>query len=60
MYTSKMTVEKTAKGVKVAETSTDPYVARLIQAHAEVVSQFLANGHAEVRKNHPIPPRDAR
>jgi len=47
----------TARGVRVIETSADPYVARLIQAHAEVVSAFLANGPAEMMKNHPVPPR---
>lgn len=50
-----MKLEKTAKGMKVRETSKDPYVARLIQAHAEVVSGFLANGYAEMMKNHPLP-----
>lgn len=50
-----MKLEKTAKGIKVRETSNDPYVARLIQAHAEVVSGFLANGYAEMMKNHPLP-----
>lgn len=49
--------ERTAKGVRVVETSADPYVVKLIQAHAEVVSAFLANGHAEAMKDHPVPPR---
>jgi hypothetical protein len=48
-------VEKTAKGVKVTETSDDPYVAKLIQAHAAVVTKFIENGHAEMRQNH-VPP----
>lgn len=52
-----MRVEKTARGVKVRETSADAYVASLIQAHARVVSAFLAKGHEEVRKDHPIPAR---
>jgi hypothetical protein len=47
----KMTVEKTPQGVKVSETSKDPYVAKLIQAHAEVLNQFLAKGHEEVRNS---------
>lgn len=47
--------ELTPKGVRVVETSTDPYVARLIQAHAEVIDAFLANGRSEVMKNHPVP-----
>ena len=50
-----MQLEVTDKGVKVIETSDDPHVVRLIQAHARVVSAFLENGHAEVRKNHPVP-----
>jgi hypothetical protein len=50
-----MTVEKTDKGVKVTETSDDPYVAKLIQAHARVVTKFIENGHAEVQKNHTPP-----
>ena len=52
-----MQQERTAKGVKVVETSTDPYVVRLIQAHAEVVSAFLANGRAEMMKDHAVPSR---
>ena len=54
-----MTVEKTEKGVKVTETSDDPYVVKLIQAHAAVVTKFVQNGHAEVRKNHPLPEKPA-
>jgi hypothetical protein len=50
-----MKVERTEKGVKVTETSDDPYVARLIRAHAAVVSKFVENGHAEARKDHPVP-----
>ena len=49
--------ELTAGGVRVVETSKDPYVVKLIRAHAEVVSAFLANGRAEMMKNHPVPPR---
>jgi len=52
-----MTLEPTEKGVRVRETSGDPYVAKLIKAHAEVVSRFLANGHAEMRRNHEVPAR---
>ena len=51
------TYELTANGVRVIETSTDPYVVKLIQAHAEVVTAFIANGRAEMMKNHPLPPR---
>lgn len=53
--TLKMKVERTDNGVKVTETSTNPYSVKLIQAHARVVSLFLQNGHLEVRKNHEIP-----
>jgi hypothetical protein len=52
-----MKVERTPKGVRVVETSTDPYVVKLIQAHADVLDRFIANGHAEVRKNHAVPAR---
>jgi hypothetical protein len=49
--------ELTAGGVRVVETSRDAYVVKLLQAHAEVVSAFLANGMSEMMKNHPVPPR---
>ena len=52
-----MKIEQTKKGVKVTESSDDPYVAKLIQAHARAVTKFIENGHAEVRKNHPLPDR---
>lgn len=52
-----MQITKTDRGVQVKETSSDPYVVRLIQAHAEVVNQFLANGMAEMHRNHPLPAR---
>lgn len=53
-----MKVEKTDKGVRVVETSEDPYAVLLIQAHAAVVSRFLENGYPEVQANHepPAPP----
>lgn len=47
--------ENTSTGVRVVETSEDPYVAKLIQAHAEVISAFLENGHSEAMKDHPVP-----
>lgn len=49
--------EPTPKGIRVVETSEDPYVAKLIQAHAEVVSLFIKNGRAEMMKNHEVPAR---
>ncbi len=51
------TYESTADGVRAIETSKDPYVAKLLQAHAEVVSAFISNGWSEMMKNHPVPPR---
>lgn len=53
----KMAITKTDKGVRVVATSEDAYVVRLIQAHAEVVNLFAANGFAEARKNHTVPER---
>jgi hypothetical protein len=52
--------ELTAGGVRVVETSRDPYVVKLLQAHADVVSAFIANGRSEMMKNHPLPPRPER
>lgn len=52
-----MAIEPTDRGARVRETSRDAYVVKLIKAHADVVSRFLANGHAEMRKNHNPPPR---
>ena len=49
--------EATPRGVRVVETSNDSYVVRLLQAHANVVSAFIANGQSEMMKNHPVPLR---
>lgn len=56
-HTDKITVhhEDTDKGVRVTETSDDPVVVKLIQAHAKVVSGFVERGFAEAMKNHPVP-----
>jgi hypothetical protein len=51
-----MFVENTDKGVLVKETSDDPTVVALIQAHANVVSQFVARGFEEAHMDHPVPP----
>jgi len=53
----KIVSEPTEKGVKVTETSEDPYVAKLIKAHAKVVDAFVKNGHTELRRNHEVPKR---
>lgn len=50
-----MKVEETKKGVKAIEASKDPYVAKLIQEHAKVVSLFVKNGFDEAHKNHAVP-----
>ncbi len=47
--------ENTKHGVRVVETSTDPQVVRLIQAHAKAVSLFVEKGFAEAMKNHAVP-----
>jgi hypothetical protein len=49
--------ELTTGGVRVVETAQDPYVVKLLQAHADVVSAFIANGRSEMMKDHPLPPR---
>lgn len=48
----------TDDGVRVRETSADPWVVKLIQAHAEVVDRCLAVGPDELTRPHPLPPRD--
>ncbi|MGI9474866.1 MAG: DsrE family protein, partial [Rubripirellula sp.] len=54
-----MTYTDTERGVRVIETSDDPYVAKLIQAHAEAVSGFVERGFAEAMKNHAVPRNNA-
>lgn len=53
----KMTVTKTKNGVKVVETSESPYVATLVQWHAEGVNGFVKDGMAGMHKSHPAPPK---
>lgn len=50
----KMEVKRTAKGVRVIETSDDPYVAKLIKQHADVIGLFIKNGRSEAMKDHPV------
>jgi hypothetical protein len=50
-----VTITPTAKGLRVVETSPEPSVAKLVQAHAEVVNLFLRNGMSEMTKDHPVP-----
>jgi hypothetical protein len=42
-------------GVEVVEISYDPYVAKLIQEHAKVVSLFVQYGFEEAHRSHPVP-----
>ncbi|MFN0120449.1 MAG: hypothetical protein ACKV2V_08105 [Blastocatellia bacterium] len=51
----KLDVTNTAKGVKVTETSTDPYVVRLIQAHAASISEHVKEGPSSMPKRHELP-----
>lgn len=55
-HTKKITmkVENTKTGVHVVETSKDPHVVKLIQAHAKVVSKFVKHGFDEAHKVHPV------
>ncbi|MBS1788391.1 MAG: hypothetical protein JST85_11755 [Acidobacteria bacterium] len=48
-------ITNTEKGVKITETSTDPYVVKLIQAHAAGVSEFVREGMSVMHKEHPLP-----
>lgn len=50
-----MRVEEVEGGVAVTETSTDPAVAALIQAHAAKVDDFVARGPAAYRESTPLP-----
>lgn len=56
-HTDKITMihQDTPKGVRVREISSDPYVVKLIQAHAKAVSGFVERGFAEAMKNHAVP-----
>jgi len=47
--------EQTPHGMKVIETSDDAFAAKLVQAHAQVVSLFIQHGFPEVRRNHEVP-----
>jgi hypothetical protein len=50
-----VTITPTANGLRVTETSSDPTVVTLVQAHAEVVNAFLKNGMSEMMKDHAVP-----
>lgn len=51
----KMEMSNTEKGIRVIETSTDPWVVKLLHAHADGVSEFVDQGMAAMHKTHPLP-----
>ncbi|MGE0043720.1 MAG: hypothetical protein AB7H88_01900 [Vicinamibacterales bacterium] len=48
-------ITPTEAGLKVVETSDDAAVVKVLHAHADTVDAFLANGRAEMMKDHPVP-----
>ncbi|HYD00879.1 MAG TPA: hypothetical protein VEB22_06595 [Phycisphaerales bacterium] len=50
----RLEIERTGKGVRVRETSSDPEVVKLIRQHAGVVSGFVSLGSEESAKEHPV------
>ena len=53
-------IEPQRDGVRVVETSKDPYVVKLIRAHAAAVDGFVRDGMKAMHERHPVPPRDDR
>lgn len=51
----KLEMVTTPKGIKAIETSDDPWVVKLLQAHAESVSEFVKEGLPSMHKEHPLP-----
>lgn len=51
----KSRVTMTPNGVRVIETSTDPYVVKLIKAHAKTVDALVARGMEAMHEMHEIP-----
>lgn len=51
----KLQITTTPKGVKVVETSANPYVVKLMQAHAQGVSEFVKEGMPSMHKTHELP-----
>ena len=52
-----ISVTATERGVQVVETSEDAYTVKLLQSHAQAVSDFIKNGMAGMHAFHPVPPR---
>ena len=53
----KAEVTVTPKGVRVVETSTDPYVVKLIKAHAKSVDELVKRGMEAMHEPHDVPKR---
>ncbi len=53
----KITVIPTKRGVKVIKTSDNAYTVKLLQSHAQAVSDFVKKGMAGMHTYHPSPPR---
>lgn len=51
----KFEIIKTQKGMRIAETSDDPYTVKIIRAHAHAVSDFIKEGMTGMAKAHPAP-----
>ena len=47
--------EETPKGIKVTYQSEDPFVIKLTQEHAKLVSRFIKNGMTEIHKPYEFP-----
>lgn len=55
-----MQVTNTKNGVKITETSADPYVVKVLQEHAKAVSGFVKDGMAGMHVSHPAPPKESK
>jgi hypothetical protein len=53
----KSEVTLTPKGVRVVETSADPYVVKLIKAHAKSVDELVKRGMDAMHEQHEVPNR---
>jgi YHS domain-containing protein len=51
----KIQITDTKQGVRVTETSADPYTVTLLHAHADAVSGFVTEGPAGMAKRHELP-----
>lgn len=50
-----MDIRNLSNGVETVETSDDPNVVKLIQAHGQVVSAFVREGHKAAERESPLP-----